>query len=63
MTYKEACEKLFNFNKNSNYNDRYLATIQRTEGGKVRLFITEKTDKTTKDLYKQLKSGTLAEKL
>ena len=22
MTYKEACEKLFNFNKNSNYNDR-----------------------------------------
>lgn len=63
MTYKEACEKLFNFNKNSNYNDKYLATIQRTEGGKVRLFITEKTNKTTKDLYKQLKNGSIAERL
>lgn len=63
MTYKEACEKLFNFNKNSNYNDKYLATIQRTEGGKVRLFITEKTSKTTKDLYKQLKNGSIAERL
>ena len=63
MTYKEACEKLFNFNKNSNYNDKYLATIQRTEGGKVRLFITERTNKTTKDLYKQLKNGSIAERL
>lgn len=61
--YRQAIDKLQSFNRNSQYNDDYLATLKETEDGKYELSIVEKTAANEEALNKVISNRSLYDRL
>lgn len=61
--YRQAIDKLQAFNRNSEYNDQYLATIKETSDGKYELSIVEKNAASEAALNKVISNRSLWDRL
>lgn len=62
-SYNEALPRLQSFNRNSEYNDKYLATIINKEGGKVELKVVDKNNTSEAQLNDNIANRGLQERI
>lgn len=61
--YNEALPRLQSFNRNSEYNDKYLATIINKEGGKVELKVVDRNNTSEAQLNDNIANRGLQERI
>lgn len=61
--YKEAMPKLQYFNRNSQFNDEFLATLEQTEDGKYRLHVVKNNRANLNALTKTISDRTLQDRI
>jgi hypothetical protein len=62
-SYNEAMPKLQSFNRNSQYNDKYMATIINREDGRVELKVVDKNNTNTAELNNNIANRSLQERI
>ena len=63
MSYDEAIARVSSFNKNSQYNDKFMATLISTKDGKYEIKVVEKNDENSINLEEAIKKATLQNKI
>lgn len=63
LEYQTAMDRLQNFNRNSQYSDEYMATVEEADGGKYELSVVERTGRNEEKLYKTIRNRNLQDRI